>query len=355
MQSTMPTIGFDLGDRFSAFCELDRLSREVVERGQARTTRPKLEQFFRSRPRSLVIMEAGQHSAWVSRLAEGAGHEVVVANPRMLPLIYKNARKCDDLDAENLARLGSVDLKLLAPIKHRREETPLALGLFRARDALVGSRTDLVNMVRSVAKSHGVRIRSSSTKCFHQKAREDLPPKLLSFLGPAVDIVESISLTIRGYDQQIEQLGREKYPETVLLMQVNGVGMLTALAFRLTLEDLLKFGKNRAAGAYLGLTTRRDQSGSSDKELGISKQGDPFVRRLLVQSAHYILGPFGQDSDLRRWGLGLAARGGKAAKKRAIVAVARKVSVLLLALWRTGEVYEPLRNSGPGELKSAAC
>lgn len=355
MKNTMPPIGFDLGDRDSVFCELDRLSREVVERGRVRTTRPKLEQFFRSRPPSLVIMEAGQHSAWVSRLVEAAGHEVVVANPRMLPLIYRNARKCDDLDAENLARLGCADLNLLSPIKHRREETQLALGLFRARDSLVGSRTDQVNMVRSVAKSHGVRIRSSSTRCFHQKAREDLPPELLSFLGSAVDIIESLSLAIRGYDQQIEQLGREKYPETALLMQVNGVGMLTALAFRLTLEDLMKFRNNRAAGAYLGLTTRRDQSGSSDKELGITKQGDPFVRRLLVQSAHYILGPFGEDSDLRRWGLGLAARGGQAAKKRAIVAVARKVSVLLLALWRTGEVYEPLRNSGQRELQSAAC
>ena len=355
MKNTMPTVGFDLGDRFTVFCELDSHSGEVVERGRVRTTRPKLSEFLRSRPPSLVVMEAGQHSPWVSRLAEAAGHEVVVANPRKLPLIYKDAEKCDDRDAEHLARLARFDRKLLSPIKHRRQETQLALGLFRARDTLVGSRTDQVNMVRSVAKSHGVRIRSSSTKCFHQKAREDLPPELLSILGPAVDIIESLSLAIRDYDRRIEELGREEYPETALLMQVNGVGMLTALAFRLTLEDLMKFGSNRAAGSYLGLTTRRDQSGSSDKELGITKQGDPFVRRLLVQSAHYILGPFGADSDLRRWGLGLAARGGKAAKKRAIVAVARKVSVLLLALWRTGEVYEPLRNSSHRELPCAAC
>ena len=170
-----------------------------------------------------------------------------------------------------------------------------------------------------------------------------------------MDQLEHLSGTIREYEKRIEKLGEEKYPETAILRQVRGVGMLTALAFRLTLDDMSTFPKNRAAGAYLGLTTRRDQSGSQDKQLGITKQGDPFVRRLLVQSAHYILGRHGEDSDLRRWGLGLAARGGKAAKKRAIVAVARKLAVLLLALWRTGEVYEPLRNGKMGEPQTAAC
>ena len=355
MQNIMPTIGIDLGDHNSAICELDVHSVEVVERGRVRTTPGKMDEFFRSRPPCLVIMEAGQCSAWVSRLAKAAGHDVVVANPRMLPLIFKDAHKCDDGDAEKLARLGSFDLKLLSPIQHRPEESQMALGLFRARDTLVGSRTDQVNMVRSVAKSHGVRIRKCSTTCFHRKAREDLTPELLETLGLVVDLIEANSLAIRSYEKRIDKLGEEQYPETAILMQPKGVGMLTALAFRLTLDDLLKFPKNRSAGAYLGLTTRRDQSGAQDKQLGITKQGDPFVRRLLVQSAHYMLGPFGEDSDLRRWGLGLAARGGKAAKKRAVVAVARKLAVLLLALWRTGEVYEPLRNSTMRKPQAAAC
>jgi transposase len=346
MQLTMPTIGIDLGDRKSDFCEFAPNLGEPVERGEIRTTPKKMEEFFRSKPRSLVAMEAGTHSPWVSRLAQAAGHEVVVANPRMLPVIFLNPGKCDEGDAERVGRVARFDQKLLSPIQHRRKETQLALGLFRARDTLVGSRTDQVNMVRSVAKSHGVRIRKCSTDCFHRAAREGLTPELLEILGPAVDHIEANTQVIRRYEKRIEELGETRYPETAVLTQVKGVGMLTALAFRLTLEDLVKFPKNRSAGAYLGLTTRRDQSGQQDKELGITKQGDPFVRRLLVQSAHYILGPFGEDSDLRRFGLALAARGGKAAKKRAIVAVARKLSVLLLALWRTGEVYEPLRSSG---------
>jgi transposase len=92
------------------------------------------------------------------------------------------------------------------------------------------------------------------------------------------------------------------------------------------------------------LTGRRD-SGESQPEMNISKEGDRYLRTMLVQGAHYILGPFGADSDLRRWGLKLAARGGKSAKKRAVVAVARKLAVLLHRLWVSGEVYEPLRNS----------
>ena len=345
MNPIMQTIGLDLGSRYSVFCACDASLAGDLWRGRVRTTRDKMERFFRSQPRSLVVIEVGQVSPWVSRLAEEAGHEVVVANPRMLPMIYQDARKSDDRDAEHLMRLGRFDPKLLSPIQHRREETQMALGLFRARDALVGARTKLVNTVRSLAKSHGVQIRKTAAKCFEKKAREDLTPELLDMLGSVVDTIEGLSRRILSYDKRINELGEKQYPETALLMQVTGVGMLTALAFRLTVEDLSRLSKNRSAGAYFGLTARRDQSGSQDRELGITKQGDPFVRRLLVQSAQYILGHYGKDSDLRRWGLALVARGGKAAKKRAVVAVARKLAVLLLALWRSGEVYEPLRNA----------
>lgn len=355
MKPTMQTIGLDLGDRYSDFCADNEVLGGELRRGVVRTTPKKMERFFQSQPRSLVVMEVGTHSPWVSRLAEEAGHEVVVANPRMLPLIFKDAHKCDGRDSEHLLRLGRLDRELLSPIQHRREETQLALGYFRARDALVSARTDMVNVVRSAAKSHGVRIGSCSTKCFEKKARVDLTPKLLEVFGSTVDAIENLTREIRVYERKITELGEKVYPETALLMQVNGVGMLTALAFRLTVEDLSRFPKNRSAGAYFGMTTRRDQSGSSDPQLGITKQGDPFVRRLLVQSAHYILGPFGKDSDLRRWGLALVARGGKAAKKRAIVAVARKLSVLLLALWRTGEEYEPLRNTRIRESQEVVC
>jgi transposase len=344
---TMPTLGLDLGDRFSHFCEFLPDSSKPTDRGRVRTTPEAILKFFEKRPLSLVVMEVGAHSPWLSRLVGSLGHEVVVANPRKLELIYRDAHKCDDLDCEYLARLARVDPELLSPIKHRQEETQKRLAVLKARDALVRSRANLAITARSLAKSLGVRLPKCSTKSFANQVRRDLPEELEPALGGLVDTVGELSRQINEYDREIKRLCRDVYPETALLMQVTGVGELTALAFVLTLEDPLRFLKSRSVGAYLGLSTRRDQSGKVDKELGITKEGDPFLRRLLVQSAHYILGRFGPDSDLRRWGLGLAARGGRAAKKRAVIAVARKLAVLLHVLWKTGEEYEPLRCSKP--------
>jgi transposase len=117
------------------------------------------------------------------------------------------------------------------------------------------------------------------------------------------------------------------------------------VAFLLTIEDPARFAKSREVGPYVGLVPKQDESGESSPQLGITKTGDVMLRRLLVGSAHYILGPFGEDCDLRRQGMKLAARGGKNAKRRAIVAVARKLAVLLHRLWVTGEVYQPLRQN----------
>jgi transposase len=113
----------------------------------------------------------------------------------------------------------------------------------------------------------------------------------------------------------------------------------------LTIQDPARFKKSRFAAAYLGLTPGKDQSGASDPQRHITKAGDPFVRRLLVQCAQLMLGPFGKDTDLRRWGLHLAERGGKNGKKRAVVAVARKLAVLLHRLLATGSTYQPIGHS----------
>ena len=139
-----------------------------------------------------------------------------------------------------------------------------------------------------------------------------------------------------------------------LLKQVKGVGTLIALTFLLTLEDPHRFGKSRDVGGYLGLQPGRRNSGKSEPQLHISKEGDPYLRTLLVQGAQHILGPFGVDCDLRRWGLKLAERGGKSGKKRAIVATARKLAVLLHHLWVSAEVYEPLHNSSPVPVAAVA-
>ncbi len=272
-----------------------------------------------------------------------------MANARRLRLIAESASKSDRLDAETLARLGRLDPRLLAPITHRDADTQADLALIRARDALVRTRTLLVNHVRGAVKAVGGRLPACSTPSFPAKVAAHIPEALHDALAPVLETITALSRELRTYDERIDALAEARYPETALLRAVPGVGALTALCFVLTLEDPARFRSSRAVGSYLGLRPRQADSGRRTPQLRITKAGDPLLRRLLVGSAHYLLGPFGPDTDLRRWGLTLAARGGTNAKKRAVVAVARKLAVLLHRLWLTGAVYEPLRAASRSE------
>jgi transposase len=283
----------------------------------------------------------------VREVVVGCGHEVLVANPRLMEGTKRRKRKNDRLDANKLARLGRVDPQSLFPIEHRSTAVRQDLVVLRARDALVSVRTQLINTTRGLVKSMGARLPKCSSTSFPKKVEEALPAEVREALLPLVRLAEELSDRIQVYDKRIEQLGREKYEHTELLRQVKGVGPLTSLAYVLTLENPDRFAKSRDVGPYLGLAPQQEDSGDSQPQLRISKAGDRMLRRLLVGSAQYILGPFGPDTDLRRHGLRLCERGGKNAKKRAAVAVARKLAVLLHRLWVSGEVYEPLRHGAP--------
>jgi transposase len=347
----------DLGDRYSYLCLIDQHSGEVIEEGRLRTSPEAFRRRFSSeQPPMCIAIETGTHSPWASRVLEECGHEVLVANSRKLRLIYANKRKTDEVDAENLARLARLDPKLLYPLKHRGEDSQAHVAIIRSREALVGARTQLVNHARGAVKSFGARLPKCPARSFHtQKAAEHIPEALMPALGPILEQIGSLTERIRDYDRKLEEISKEHYPETELLRQVEGIGPLTALTFVLTLEDPYRFEKSRSVGAYLGLVPARDQSGDRDPQKRISKEGDEMLRKLLVGGAHYILGPFGSDSDLRRHGQKIAARGGKNAKKRAVVAVARKLSVLLHSLWISGEVYDPLRNAHRRECREEAA
>jgi transposase len=164
-------------------------------------------------------------------------------------------------------------------------------------------------------------------------------------MEPLLAEIESLNERIKEYEARMEKIVEESYPQVERLKQVKGVGTQIGLTYVLTLDDPHRFPKSREVGCFLGLRPGRRDSGESQPQMHITKEGDRYLRTMLVQGAHYILGPFGEDSDLRRWGQKLSARGGKSAKKRAVVAVARKLAVLLHRLWVGGEVYEPLRNS----------
>jgi transposase len=341
-------IGIDLGDKRSFYCILDR-NAAVAADGNLTSTETEFRLYFKEIPRSRIALEVGTHSPWVSSLLEELGHEVCVANPRKAGGGKKNRRKNDKLDAETLARQVKSDPKLLYPIRHRGQKARHALVLLRARHAMVCARTKLICGVRGLVKSDGQRLPRCSGDSFHKMPRTYVPEALRDTLEPILQQIGLITKQIKKYDAEVKQMCKQAYPETERLRQVNGVGELTSLAFVLTIDNPGRFAKSRDVGPYLGLVPKQYDSGDSCPQLRITKTGDRMMRQLLVQSAQYILGRFGQDSDLRRHGLKLAARGGKNAKKRAVVAVARKLAVLLHSLWVTAEVYEPLRNSQPKE------
>src|ERR1700731_2466907 len=337
------TIGLDLGDRWSFYCVLDEAGEVLLEQKVA-TTPEAMKQTFEKIPRSLIALETGTHSPWVSRLLRELGHEVLVAHAQQVQLISKSNRKDDRHDARTLARLARIDPELLGPVRHRSAKAQIHLTVIRARAELVTARTALVNAARGLAKSYGERLRKCGTQQVNQDLAAGLSAELKAALEPLLAEVESLNQRIAEYDRRIEQMAKEVHPEVSLLKQVKGVGTLIALTYVLTVGDPHRFRRSRDVGCYLGLRPGRRNSGHSQPQLHISKEGDGYLRTLMVQGAHYILGPFGQDSDLRRWGLKLCERGGSNAKKRAIIAVARKLSVLLHKLWVSGEVYEPLRN-----------
>jgi transposase len=258
------------------------------------------------------------------------------------------------MDALSLADLVSVRPRLLHPIQHISAQAQADRGVLRARDALVKARSALINQARGLVKAIGGRLPSCSAEAFARKATLALPSELAPALLPLLEQITQMNQTIQLYDLQIAELLRTRYPEAQKLRQIKGVGPITALAYVLCLGDPHRFSKSRSVGAYFGPVPAQRDSGQSSPQLRISKEGNPFVRRLLVQCAQYILGPFGQDSDLRRFGQRLVEVGGKNAKKRAIIAVARKLSIVLHRLLVTQVPYQALQNELLKQLSTAA-
>lgn len=336
------TVGFDLGDRASRYCILDEGGEEVSE-GSLPTSKPGLNSLLGKMAASRVVVEVGTHSPWVSRHIASLGHEVIVANAHKVKLITQSVRKNDRMDARQLARLGRVDPKLLSPIRHRGEVAQADLGVIRARAELMETRTGLINCARGMAKPMGERLKKCDADQVKEAMADGLSQALQNVIRPLLKSVEAISEQIAVYDEKIEEIAT-RYPEIELLTPVYGVGKLIALTYILTLEDAQRFVHSRDVGPFLGLQPKQRDSGASQPQLGISKTGDRLLRSLLVQGAHCMLRKEAPDSDLREWGLAKQRSGGKRAKKRAIVGMARKLAVLLHTLWANGEVYDPLYN-----------
>jgi transposase len=332
-------VGLDLGDRYSHYCMLTSTG-EVMEEGRIQSTAAALEKHFGSEPRMRIAVEAGTHSPWVSRLLKSYGHQVIVANPRKSPILTCSVSKNDRNDAEQLARMAAFDPKLLHAIEHRSAERQQDLNLIHTRSVLVRARTMLINSARGLVKSAGGRLPACSSEAFPEKVPAAVPPALKAACAPLLEQITQMNQTIGAMDKQIDGLDK-RYPEITVLRTVPGVGPVVAACYVLTLDSPQAMQTNRQAGAYLGLRPRQQQSGDSNPQCGITRAGNTYLRSLLVQSAQYILGRSGPNSELRCWGLKLASSGGKRGKKRAIIAVARKLAVILLSMWRNRKKFEP--------------
>jgi transposase len=347
-------IGLDLSDRTAQYAVLGPVGEDWRVEKKIALTRESLQRHFRDYARTLIILEVGTHSRWVEQTLKDLGLEVFVAHAADIPGIAHSRNKHDQADARQLARLGRADCGLLRQVKHRSDASQQDLLLIRCRAALVKARSELIVCARGLLKSFGVRVRSSNSDYFAQEAVASLPEALLQRLRGLLETIQELTQQIRSYDQQIEKAA-QAYPELEGLTSVPCVGTLTALSFVLTLEDPLRIERSRLAGCVCGLRPRRSQSGESDPQLGIAKTGDGYLRTLLVQCAHHLLGCFAKDCALRRWGLSLAERGGSAAKKRAIIAVARKLAVLLHRLWTTQTVFLAFPSGSPPDIAATTA
>jgi transposase len=346
------TLGVDVGDRYSHLCLVDEAG-EIAERDRVRSTEAAFHRHFEGAPRLRIALECGTHSPWMSRLLKQLGHQVIVANARKIPTITESESKNDFRDAEQLALMAAFNPRLLSPVQHRSSERQLDLNLIRARSTLVRARTMIVNAVRGLVKSAGGRLPACSTESLPTRAPAAIPSALAEVALPLLGQIALLTEQIGGLDRQIEKLAA-KYPEIGLLRTAPGVGPVVAAAYVLTMDRPDAVAHNRSAGAFLGLRPAQSQSGDSDPQRRITRTGDTYLRSLLVQSAQYILGRFGPDSELRRWGLKLARSGGQRGKKRAIVAVARKLAVILHSMWRSGQCFQPSPQTSHGTSLAAA-
>jgi transposase len=358
-KNSMFYIGLDLGDKHSYITILDQEG-ELIEESRLPTNKAPFQRKFSTLQPCRIAMEVGTHSRWTSQLLKELGHDVLVANARKLWAIYHNPRKGDRADAETLARLARLDPELLSPIHHRSPQAQADLAVLRSRDALVRSRTLLINHARDIVKVAGARLPSCSADSFARKAAPVTSPSPFDLLWhpsstPLLPLPSrSNPMTKRTKSFAANATRKQSYSvrSAVWARSLPWLSYPGACFAILTLENPDRFRRSREVGPAIGLVPRRDQSGDQDPQLRITKTGDAYLRRLLVGSAQYILGPFakhtvsvGPDCDLRRWGLKLADRGGKNAKKRAVVGVARKLAIVLHHLWKTGEVYDPFYQS----------
>ena len=348
------TIGADVSDRTTKICVMTKAEggeRRIVVETTCATTKAGFEEalskFDRSWP---VVFETGTHCRWMDRLFKEMGFKTIVGNPGKIPSITKSNTKNDRNDARELARLAIADPAMLHPVFLRDEVYQQMLRFHHARNVLLSQRTQTINQIRGFAKSMGYRIECSSTEKFHELGKADWPRELEECAWPLMGVLKTVNLKIKAYDRLIERLAErpEFKPMVERVRVVYGVGVIGSTVFVAAIGGRPdRFDHTRDIGPYFGMIPKQDQSGDDDKQLHITHAGPEIVRTALVECAGVVMMEKSKDTDLKLKGLRIAMRGGKIARKKAKVAVARGLAVAMLALLQHPErEYVPLSEEG---------
>jgi len=331
-------VGLDVSQRETSLCVVDDAGRVVYE-GKVKSDPGALADVLHKRaPQAERIgFETGAMASWLWHELRRVGLPVVCIDARHAhAALSVRINKSDQNDAKGLAEL--VRVGWYREVKVKSEESQRVRAMLVARSRLVAIRRDIENQVRSMIKEYGLLFRRAIGRQFRNQVIELLGKdhQLRGIIDPLLLIHESICLQQTNFDEDVRRLAKSD-ETTRRLMTVPGVGVITALTFRHTIDDPSRFRSASKVGAYLGLTPRRNQSGETDMNGRISRWGDRLLRTYLFEAATVLLYRTKKWSSLKAWGVKLVKRIGM---KKAKVAIARKIAVILHCIWVDGTSFE---------------
>ncbi len=335
----MRTVALDLGVRKICLCEVaDDL---VVRRVTGRSLRDLDPYIGPGTPPARVAFEACREAWHVHDTLAARGHQpIIIDTTRVLRIgVGQHGAKTDRRDAEALARaLARGIIPVAHVLSHARRELREQLC---TRGAMVETRARYITTLRGIGRAHGIMLPTCSPENFTARVRgaAELPKELLAHIEPMLRVMDALDQQLAEVETRLEVLARGA-PEIALLATVPGVGLIVAATFVGALDDAGRFRDAHSVEAYLGLVPCEDSSGGRRRLGAITKQGNPWARAALVQAAHVLLSKGPEDDPLKAWALAVAARRGKMI---AVIALARRLTGVLWAMWRKGRSYDPRR------------
>lgn len=344
------TIGMDLGDKKHAIVGLDAKANIVLRRWLP-NDQDSLRTFFERNKGAEIGMETGTHCRWISVLATECGCKAYIGNAHKLRSIFGNTHKNDMRDAEEIANLLHENKRHFHPVMLRDQEHQDLVQLVKMREVAMTDRTRSINAIRGMAKANGARIADCDADSFHRQLKlvlMTLPDNLIRLFRPQIELLKAINATIKAYGKLIDRYRKQHFKEECALLEtIPGIGPINSTSFVAFAGDVKRFRHACDVGPYFGLTAGRDQSSDKDEPKKITKEGNKFVRHLLVNAANNIMKASAANTELKQFALRVWGERGKIAKRKAKVALARKLAVTMAAMLRNGTAYRGIIEEPP--------